>query len=216
MHITWHGHSCFKIIGKADGNEVTLIIDPYNQLTGWRQIRGQADIVTLNNTQSAELDPGGIASGYFLIDKPGEYEVKKIYIEGIQGHQDAEGGKERGLTTLYQIALEGIVVVHLGYLSSILSDQQVSQIETCDILCVPVGGHGVLDVKGALSVIGQLEPMVILPMLYHGEGGKFEYDPIDAFAREMGISTSEILPKLKVTKKDIVSGETRTILLEKV
>jgi L-ascorbate metabolism protein UlaG (beta-lactamase superfamily) len=216
MYLSWHGHSCFKIVSKTDHNEeVTLVTDPFNDLIGLKTPRLEAQLVTLNNTESEELDPGSVRSDFFLIDSPGEYEVKQLYIQGIRAFRDNKKGQERGVTTIFKIVAEDISVVHLGYLSGTLSEDQLSQVGKCDILLVPVGNKEFLSTKDAMEVISQVEPMIIIPMIYKIPELTIECDSLDAFSKEMGLKNQEVIPKLRLAKKDLLSAETKVVVLEK-
>ena len=214
MHITWHGHTCFKITGKSNGDEVTLALDPFTNATGLRAPKFEADIITINNNESEEL--ASASPQQFLINHPGEYEVKKIYIEGVKAYRDKEKGKNLGYTTLYNINLEDINVVHLGYLGAELTTHQIEKLENCDILMIPVGGNGVLSAQQAMQIISQLEPSIVIPMYYNIPGLKIKCDAVDAFAKEVGINPAGGEQKLKITKKDLLADEMRTVILEHV
>ncbi len=190
-------------------------MDPFNDSIGLKAIRGDAQIVTINNTESAELDHSSIKSEHFLVDNPGEYEVKKVYIEGISAYRDKNQGKERGMTTIFQVNFEEVYVVHLGYLGAPLTDKQLDKLEKCDILLLPVGSHGFLSADEAIKLINDIEPVIVIPMLYKIPGVNVDYDGLDAFAKEMGLKNEDVLPKFKVSKKDLQTSETKVVVLEK-
>src|SRR3989338_3095850 len=181
MHITWHGHSCFKMTGKSQNDEITIVMDPYSTDVGARPLRVEADIVTLNNTLSGDIDASSIQGTPFLIDNSGEYEVKKVFVEGVTAFADKKQGVERGVTTLFRINFEDIDIVHLGNLGSELSSASAEKLEACDILMVPVGDKCPLTTKEVLSLISQLEPVIIIPMLYSVSGIKTDSGSADAF-----------------------------------
>ncbi len=103
-----------------------------------------------------------------MIEEPGEYEVKDIFIQGIPSFHDEEEGKKRGQNTIYTIEAEGIRLCHLGDLGQKeLNSDQLEKIGDIDILMVPVGGVYTINSKGAAKIISQIEPRLIIPMHYH-------------------------------------------------
>ncbi|MDP2727932.1 MAG: MBL fold metallo-hydrolase, partial [Dehalococcoidia bacterium] len=88
MEITWLGHSCFRLKGKA----ATVITDPFDSSIGYNLGKPSANIVTIsidlpdhNNAQEVAGDP-------MVIDSPGEYEVSGVLVSGIASRsRDPEG-----------------------------------------------------------------------------------------------------------------------------
>jgi L-ascorbate metabolism protein UlaG (beta-lactamase superfamily) len=213
MTITWLGHACFKIQDK----NVTIITDPYDPSIGLKLPRLAADIVTVSHDHYDHNNIGairGVNGEPFVIKNPGEYELKGVFIYGLPSWHDKSEGKERGTNTIYRIEMEDISLVHLGDLGHILNEDQIKILEGVDILCIPVGGVYTINAKEAAEVISQIEPRIVIPMHYKIPGLKINIDPIDKFAREMGVSVKEKLPKLKVSQKDLPQEETKIIILE--
>lgn len=203
-------------MGKNDHTEdVSIVIDPYrSEAVGLRLGKLSADIVTLNNTESKELDAESVAPGFFLIDNPGEYEIKHVYIQGIRGFQDKKKGSERGVTNMFAFYLEGITIAHVGYLGSELSAEQIEKLQGCDILMLPVGNNVYLTTAEALSLVNQIEPKLVIPMLYKIPGVSFDYDDLAIFSKEM-VSWGEPQEKLRINKKDLVGEGTKLLVLKK-
>src|SRR4029077_17027588 len=100
MTISWFGLSSFKIIGR----EVTIITDPFGKSTGLTSVRGAADVVICSNPALDWCNNFSSISGSpFIIDGPGEYDIKDVFVIGT----DAEN-KELGKNTIYSIEVEGI------------------------------------------------------------------------------------------------------------
>lgn len=215
MQIYWYGHSCFKIIAKTDKEETIIITDPYNDLTGLRQQKFMADIVTLNNIISPELDIEAVKEKPFIIDKPGEYEIKNIYIRGLSASQDKTNGSERGLTTMYLITAENMTIAHLGFLGEELTSSQLELLEGVDILLLPVGNPLGISYKEAVKIISLIEPRIVVPMMYQIPDLILQSTPIEKFCSEAGVSVVTKEEKLKISKKDILSMESKIIILEK-
>ena len=225
MTITWLGHACFKFQAKLGGQDVTVVTDPFDPKVGIRMPKVQADIVTVshdhydhNNLAAIKGEPARNAShsdagGPFIIESPGEYEVKKVFVQGIPAHHDAKEGAERGSSIIYKFEIEGIKIAHLGDLGTILNDNQDALLDNVDILLVPVGGDVTIGAKQAVEVISQVEPRLVIPMHYKIPGLKVKLDGVDNFLKEMGAKNVEKLDKLRVQKKDLPSEETKVVLL---
>ena len=106
------GHSSFRIKGKS----VTVVTDPFDpQMVGFPFPKHiSADIVTVTHPHKDHNNVGAVEGNPFVIQGPGEYEVKGVGVIGMSSYHDEQKGKERGLNTLYHIEIDGINVVHLG------------------------------------------------------------------------------------------------------
>lgn len=152
--------------------------------------------------------------GAFVITGPGEYEVKDIEIQGIASFHDEKQGKERGQNTIYKIVAEDIRICHLGDIGQAeLTAEQVERIGDTDILFVPVGGVYTVDARGALKIVNQIEPRIVIPMHYMLPGLRFKLDKVDEFLKEMGVKNIEPQNKLSLKAKDLSSEETKVVVL---
>ncbi|MBI4281636.1 MBL fold metallo-hydrolase [Candidatus Uhrbacteria bacterium] len=216
MVITWLGQSCFKIQVKGDGDkEVTIVIDPYAPSLGLKLPRNlSADLLLMTHAHTDHHYREGVAGEPFVIEGPGEYETKGVFVYGIATAHDGKDGAERGGNTMYHISAEGLTLLHCGDLGHPLTEAQLAIVEDAHILCVPVGGNGTLDAQGAGALVAQIEPRIIIPMHYMIPGVTMKLDSVDRFCREMGVSAKERLDKLRMTVKDLPQEEVRTVLLE--
>lgn len=218
MHIIWKGQSCFQLLlSQQKGEQVKVVIDPYSEEIGFKLPKLEADILLVthdhydhNNIKAVE----GAPQEPFLINSPGEYEIKDVFIQGIPSFHDEKNGKERGQNTIYTIEAEELRMCHLGDLGQHeLTPEQIEKIGNIDILMVPVGGGYTLDAKGATRVIAQIEPRIAIPMHYHIPKLKMKLDELDKFLKEMGQKSTEPQPKLLIKKKDLVAEETKVQVL---
>lgn len=200
MNITYYGHSCFKIIS----NGLVIITDPFDKSVGLVPPRLGADIITVSHDHYDHNNTQAISGSPFIINGPGEYEIKGISIKGILSFHDNCQGQERGLNTIYLIETEGIKLCHLGdFGQDKLIDTQFEAINNPDILFIPVGGKYTIDAASASSLISQVEPKIVLPMHYKISGLKIDLAPLDKFLKEMGIAQKEPIDKLTIKKKDL-------------
>ena len=84
MKIIWHGQSLFEIIARPKQNdEIKIVIDPFDESSGLRIPKMEANILLLSHEHYNHSNIKAIRGDPFLIDGPGEYEVKGVYIKGI-------------------------------------------------------------------------------------------------------------------------------------
>ena len=215
MEITYIGHAAFRIKGKT----ATVVTDPYapdrvglkfpNHIT--------ADIITVSHDHPDHNATGQIEGTAYIVNGPGEYEIKGVGIIGLSTFHDEEKGAQRGKNTIYRIEMDGLSVVHLGDLGHTLSAEEVDSLDGVDILMIPVGGFYTIDSAKAVAVISEIEPSIVLPMHY----GRKEL-PVKAFGslstREVflkEIGTEDVVPLFKLTvTKEKLPDQMQVVILE--
>ncbi|XOA42754.1 MAG: MBL fold metallo-hydrolase [Candidatus Nealsonbacteria bacterium] len=217
MQIIWHGHSLFQITTIPEkNNQVKIVIDPYDKSIGLRVPKLEADIVLVTHQHHDHNNVAAVAGNPFLIEGPGEYEVKNIFIQGILSYHDNSQGKERGTNTIYTIESENIKLCHLGdFGQKELTDEQLEKIGEVDILMVPIGGNYTLSAKEAAKIMSQLEPKITIPMHYAIPKLKIKLDSLDNFLKVFGIKSLSPINKLSIKKKDISTDEAKIIVFKK-
>lgn len=215
MQIQWFGQSCFKLQTKYQDQDITIITDPVGEKYGIKMGKHHADIVTISHQQDDHNNLDVIKDDPFVIDHPGEYETKGIFVYGIPGYHDDKQGAERGLNTMYYIKAEEMHILHLGDIGHTLTDDQLDRISKVDILFIPVGGTYTVNADKAIEIIGQLEPRIVIPMHYDIPGLKLSnpIDPVEKFIKASGLP-AEKMDKFKIAKKDLPQDTTRLIVLE--
>lgn len=210
MTITWIGHACFLITAK----DVTIFTDPFDKKIGLLPPRGAADIVTISHEHYDHNNRQALASGNpFVIDCPGEYDVKGVFVKGIPSFHDKVQGAERGVNTIYIIEVEGIRVAHFGdFGQGELTDEQREELNGVDIVFLPVGGVYTVDAHDAAKVLGQIEPKIVIPMHYAIPSLAIKLNRVDDFLKEMG-DKIETIEKLSIKKKDFTEENTRVVVL---
>jgi len=210
MNITWLGQTAFKIQGK----EVTIAIDPHDK-TGLKMPKFQADLLLITDS-NPQINTKAIKADPFLIDGPGEYEVKNVFVYGLKAYRDNKKGEENGMITAYLLDFEGVKIAHLGEIGQDnLTERQLEKLEGVDILIIPVGGKDTINGTGATKIVSQLQPRIVIPMRYKIPGLKLSLEPVDKFLKEFGVSSAEKMDKLKVIKKDLPQEDTKVVILNK-
>ncbi len=191
MTISWYGEACFLL----ESNGVRILIEPPQKDSGINPPRLKSDILIYSKAQNSETDA-------FIINGPGEYEIKGINILGIADEEN----------TLYNIEIDEIKISHLGFLNKDLDDEKMALVNEPDIVLVPIGNNDILDAETAMKVINKIEPSIAIPMLYDIKGLKIKRAPLSIFLKESEAKESS-QPKLTVKKKDLIEEETKIIIL---
>ncbi|MDD1750557.1 MAG: MBL fold metallo-hydrolase [Methanothrix sp.] len=208
MIVTWLGHSCF-LLKSEDG--LSLLLDPFHESdVGYSMPITEADVVIISHDHMDHNNVDAAGSKAEVIFGPGDYISLGMDIIGVKSYHDAQRGKLRGTNTIFCFALDGIRVCHLGDLGHTLTPSQVKAIGPVDLLFVPVGGRYTIDAAGANKVMGQLHPVLTVPMHYRTGALNFELDPVDDFLKGKGPVKPQ--KNLKLAKEDL-SGEGRVVLL---
>lgn len=215
MEITYLGHSSFKLRGKT----VTVVTDPYDaSMVGIKFPKHTAaDIVTVSHDHSDHNAVDQIEGNPFVVQGAGEYEIKGVEIVGLSVFHDAQKGAERGGNTMYRIKVDGVSIVHLGDLGHTLISDQVDSLDGVDVLIVPVGGVFTIDAVQAAEVVGEVGPLIVIPMHYNRPElqqktfGKLL--PVTAFLKEMGKEGLQPAPKLTISK-DKLPEELQVVVLQ--
>lgn len=172
MKITYLGHSCFKITSEG----YAIILDPYQDksVPGYRPLREQADQVLCSHEHQDHHGVDQVA-----LHQGGR---SPFTIETISTWHDDQQGALRGPDTFHILDDGQCRLAHLGDLGCELTAQQKERLKGLDALLIPVGGFYTIDARQAKALAEELEPLVVVPMHYRGNG--FGYDvigPVDAY-----------------------------------
>lgn len=209
MTIIWLGQSAFKIQEK----DVIIAIDPYDNI-GLKMPKFNADLLLISHDHNDHNNQEAIKGSPFLIDGPGEYEVKNIFVYGIPAFHDDKEGAEKGKITMFLMEIEGVKIAHLSdFGQKSLTTEQLEILEGVDILLIPVGGTFTIDGEEAVKIVSQLQPRIVIPMHYKIPGLNMKLDTAEKFFKEFGVTNPEKMDKLKINKKDLPQEETKVVLL---
>ena len=207
MELTYLGHSTFRLRGK----DVTIVTDPHPPELGAPMGKPSAHIVTISHDSPNHSFAEGVSGSPRIVSGPGEYELADILIAGVATSMEPRIGPTN---TAYVFRVEDLNICHLGDLRDKLTDKQIEEIGSVDVLLVPVGGGSAIGPAKAAAVITQLEPSVVVPMHYRTDGPAPDgLEPVDPFCREVGMKEYTPEPKLSITKGSL-SSEVRIVVLE--
>jgi L-ascorbate metabolism protein UlaG (beta-lactamase superfamily) len=189
VEISYFGANCLRINTK----KAQVVVDDNLQKLGLKAVTKPSDISlkTFKDVPDHESK--------FKVDMPGEYETSGVIIHGVsaRAHMDEEG---KNNATIYTIEADGTKVAILGHIYPELSEDQLEQIGMVDIIAVPVGNSGyTLDAVGALKLIKQIEPKVVIPTHYADKNIKYEMPQIELAEalKNLGMEVGETLDKYK-------------------
>ncbi|MBU2566452.1 MBL fold metallo-hydrolase [Patescibacteria group bacterium] len=213
MQIFWQGYSSIRIETKVGEIACTVMTDPFENEASIRFPRAtEPDILVLSNQDSKKFNVSGVAGKPFVISDPGEYEVRGVFVTGIQD-PTADEGKQRPL--VYRIDAEDIGIAFLGGLQRELTNDEIEDLGNIDILILPVGGGDALEAKMATKMISAVEPRIVIPVNYHISGIKNELGTVDQFCTAMGVCKRQDVNKLKISKKDLPADDILVMVIER-
>lgn len=207
MDIQFYGANCVTItVGGA-----RLVIDDNLADIGAKSVTKPGDIALFTGPHGQA--PQGVK---LSVGMPGEYEVSDVSIYGIQarGHMDED--KQRTVT-MYKLIAKDIRVLVTGHIFPKLKESDLESIGTVDVMVVPVGGNGfTLDPVGALELIKEIEPKLVVPTYYDDPALNL---PVPAQGLEQALHALGMEPKERVGKLKLKSGDlgedTQLIVVEK-
>ncbi|HET9722030.1 MAG TPA: MBL fold metallo-hydrolase [Candidatus Saccharimonadales bacterium] len=207
MELSFYGANCLRIGTK----KAQIVVDDNLAQLGLKAVTKATDISLRTSADFTEP-----AQSVFSAAMPGEYEISGVVIHGIgaRSHMDEEGKKS---AVIYTIEADDTKIAVLGHIYPELSDQQLEAIGMVDVAVVPVGGNGyTLDGSGALQVIKQIEPKIVIPTHYSDGAIRYEVaqTELDDALKNLGMEISEKLAKYKIKSGDL-SDSTKLIVLER-
>lgn len=207
MEIKYYGGNCIKLSSK----KTSIVIDDVAHL-GAKSVVSDKDIFVVTDPRYSSKN----SKAYFVVDGPGEFEVSDISITGIatRAHIDEENTAN---ATMYRIIMDGTRVGIVGHVHPDLTDDELEELGTIDVLCIPIGGNGyTLDGIGAQKIIKKIEPKVIIPTHYDDNGLAYEVpqQDLETALKSLAIEPAETLEVLKIKNTDTWEGN-KLIILEK-
>lgn len=205
MYLSWHGQSCFSLTNK----KVSIVIDPYNEAkTGLKLPDLKVDMVTFSFPQDS------LKSNYTIkvFDWPGEFEVADIPFMGVYS-KHPKTGKE---TIIFKFTVDGVNICHLGYLDHIPESQVIDRVGKIDLLIAPTGGDDTIDPKQVSEIAEEMEPSVLVPMLYNIPGLKEPRVELDDFLKQISLKDQEKIDRIDLKNTSFPVGTMRVIELEPI
>jgi L-ascorbate metabolism protein UlaG (beta-lactamase superfamily) len=218
MEITWYGQTCVRLRGR----DAVVVADAYQSVVGPTGRGITADIATYSHPDDAPLPrakgrrtrdgktvvPSSLDDA-FALDGPGEYEVKDVLLTGVRTHRVGADGQADGVGTAFVVELDGLHTIHLGVVGALLGEQELGDIGSVDIACVPVGGA--LNATRTAALIAQLDPKIVVAMPVCPD----EADCAEALAKFFHEMGGEPTPQAKLSVTiSTLPQETTAVVLE--
>ncbi len=221
VEITWYGGTCVRLRGK----EGTIAADAYPSVVGPTGRGLTADIVTYSHPDPNPLPVRGkarkgVADGVvrptslepaFQLDRPGEYEIHDVLVNGVATYRDADRGTERGGNVSFVYELDGLHTVHLGDIGHTLTEGMIGEIGAVEVVVVPIGGQ--IAAARAAELVAQLDANLVVPIPVGEDEAACERE-LATFLHEMGVQQRPE-PQAKLTVSiSSVPQELTLVLLE--
>lgn len=207
MELTFYGANCVRLAAKKS----QIMVDDNLSELGLKSVTKPTDI-SLRTNRIFPAPP----KAAFSAEMPGEYEIQGVVIHGIaaRAHMDEEGQKN---AVIYTIEADDTKVAIIGHIYPELNEQQLESIGMVDLAVVPVGGNGyTLDGAGALKVVKQIEPKVVIPTHFADKAIKYEVPQTDLVeaVKNLGMEIAETVGKYKIKPSDL-NDTAKLIVLER-
>ena len=194
MELQFHGANCISLTHKG----TRIVVDDNLADLGAKTITKADDVALFTGVHS----PADTAR--MMFDSPGEYEIADTSVIAIAARSHIEEGKLSA--TMFKLVTGELSVLLTGHIYPDLSEAQLEAIGTVDTLVVPVGGNGyTVDPVGALKLIKDIEPKVIVPTHYADKDLKYPVPQQDLAQalKELGMEPKETVTKLKLKASEL-------------
>lgn len=209
MKIQFHGHANFSV----EEGDFTVVTDPFNEDIGLQVPKLSGSVVTISQMHPHHNNVDALEEKPKVFSWPGEYETAGVHFKGISSFHNAKEDEEQKANTIFLMNIKGIRLCHLGDLGTKLTPEQLEQVGDVDILFVPVGGKDTIDAKKAKEVIEQIEPRVVIPMVYHTEGSKVGLSNLAPFLSEMGAQNVEPVTEFNLKKSELPDDNSKVVVI---
>jgi hypothetical protein len=200
MFITVQGPTLFQIQDQKKQPKANLAIgsfsDPKNDFIALTKLKAAFDIILV--TQNKLVPPGfpKLKGKPFLINTPGEFEIKGAEIKGIQDETNI----------IYVFSLNSIRAAFVSEIKKKeLSSGLIGAIEGIDILFITLRGDEITP-QYVAKIISQVEPKMVIPM-------NFSSSDLKEFFTIVGVDPIEPIPNLDIKSVDLLTEKLEVRIL---
>ncbi|MFZ2886536.1 MAG: MBL fold metallo-hydrolase [Minisyncoccia bacterium] len=205
MILTFHDGFCVR----ASAGDTTVVFGPISkQSKNYKPTNFGADVafISLNNSDMNGAEEAGRGDKQpFVVQGPGEYEIKDITAFGF-GSSSKYGGDEK-INTVYSVTFDGLTVMYLGAVGTTVLPKDIEDMESPDVLIIPVGDEGALTPAEAQKLAVNLEAKIVIPIGYNEK-------TLKQFLKESGAEGTKAEEKLTIKKKDVAGKENEVVVLK--
>jgi L-ascorbate metabolism protein UlaG (beta-lactamase superfamily) len=196
MDIQFYGANCVTLTYQG----VRMVVDDNLTELGAKSITRAGDVALFTGAHATPA-----VETKLIIDGPGEYEVSAFSVFGIpaRAHIDEPGHFD---TTMYRLVAGDIRILVTGHVYPEFSESQLEKIGTIDVVIIPVGGNGyTLDPAGALGIIKEIEPRLVIPTHFDDSSLNFPVpqQTLDQAIKTLGVEPSPAVNKLKLKPSEL-------------
>lgn len=205
MELQFYGANCLRLTTK----KAKLVIDDNLADLGQKSVIKSGDIALFTGAHGPVS-----ADAQLVIDQPGEYEVSEASVKGIAARAHMDDDSQRS-ATMYRIEADDVRVGVIGHIFPELSDAQLEALGTIDVLIIPVGNSGyTMDAVGALHIIKEIEPKLVIPTHYDDKGLKYPVAQVslEEALKGLAMEIKETVPKLKIKPADLAENAELVVL----
>jgi L-ascorbate metabolism protein UlaG (beta-lactamase superfamily) len=206
MDVQFYGGNCLVLTSK----QTRVVVDDTLASLGAKSVTREGDICLFTTKQSSVTGKPKL-----MVDMPGEYEAGNVSILGLQVRAHMDEDKQK-TAVMYKITWGETKYLVTGHAFPKLSEAELEKIGIVDVMFVPVGGNGyTLDAVGALQLIKQVEPKVVVPT--HFADSRLSYEvpqtELEDALKTLGMEPKQTTAKFQF-KPSEVAGSTELVVLE--
>lgn len=209
MELQFFGANCIGLTHKG----TRIIVDDNLAELGSKSVTKATDVALFTGAH----DTSGAGAARLTFDSSGEYEVGDTSVIGIaaRAHVDEEDQPLRA--TMFKLVTGELSVLLTGHIYPELNEAQLEAIGQVDLLVVPVGGNGyTVDPVGALKLIKDIEPKLVIPTHYADKALKYlvPQQELANALKELAMEPKETVTKLKLKPSEL-GDLTQLVILER-
>jgi L-ascorbate metabolism protein UlaG (beta-lactamase superfamily) len=180
VEIKWFGHSFFQITSSMG---TKIITDPFGSM-GFPMPEVWADVVTVGREHGNHNNVGLVKGKPVVLRglKEGGNEwddvnltYRDVLIYNVPVHQRGVPNYATSLKgAAFVFEVDGLCILHSGDISDPYNEDQLQLIGHVDIILQVIGGVYTIGPEGALKIIEQLKPKVVIPMHFWYQTGLLE------------------------------------------
>jgi L-ascorbate metabolism protein UlaG (beta-lactamase superfamily) len=213
LDITWLGHAAFRVKSGTS----SVLMDPFSKSLGL-QIPPQhalASVVTVSSDAPHQSAVDAVAEDALpvVFRGPGEYEAAGVRLKAIRTSRHSAEPDEEATNIVFLLDTEGILVCHLGDPNRLLTNKEIEDLGSPQVLLLPIGSKEGLSPGDAVEMVNSISPKIVVPMLFAHPGNKAELREASDFLKELGAKAPEVLPRLSVTRGTLPE-ETQLVMLQ--
>ncbi len=204
MILTYHEGACVR----ASAGDTTIVFGPVSKASkNFKPVNFGADVafVSFNHADMNGAEEAGRGEKQpFVVFGPGEYEVNEITASGFAS--GSTYGSMGRINTIYSVLFDGLSVLYLGALGDLDLPADVLEMDSPDVVIIPVGGEGTLSPAEAEKLAVKLEGKIIIPILY-------DEKTLKQFLKEAGAEGVKPVEKLTIKPRDVAGKEGEVVVL---